>query len=111
MTTNAEKTFQSVKKLIQKESLLQKGMHVIVGLSGGPDSVCLFDMLCRLAEELALQLYPVHVNHQFRPGAAERDQAFCETLCTTRGWPCRSFVYDCAQIAEAEGMTAEEAGR
>lgn len=111
MTTNAEKTFQSVKKLIQKEDLLQKGMHVIVGLSGGPDSVCLFDMLCRLAEELALQLYPVHVNHQFRPGAAERDQAFCETLCTTRGWSCRSFVYDCAQIAEAEGMTAEEAGR
>lgn len=111
MTTNAEKTFQNVKKLIQKEYLLQKGMHVIVGLSGGPDSVCLFDMLCRLAEELALQLYPVHVNHQFRPGAAERDQAFCETLCTTRGWPCRSFVYDCAQIAEAEGMTAEEAGR
>ena len=111
MTTNAEKTFQSVKKLIQKEYLLQKGMHVIVGLSGGPDSVCLFDMLCRLAEELALQLYPVHVNHQFRPGAAERDQAFCETFCTTRGWPCRSFVYDCAQIAEAEGMTAEEAGR
>ena len=111
MTTNAEKTFQSVKKLIQKEDLLQKGMHVIIGLSGGPDSVCLFDMLCRLAEELALQLYPVHVNHQFRPGAAERDQAFCETLCTTRGWPCRSFVYDCAQIAEAEGMTAEEAGR
>ncbi len=111
MTTNAEKTFQSVKKLIQKEDLLQKGMHVIVGLSGGPDSVCLFDMLCRLAEELALQLYPVHVNHQFRPGAAERDQAFCETLCMSRGWPCRSFVYDCAQIAEAEGMTAEEAGR
>ena len=111
MTTNAEKTFQSVKKLIQKEYLLQKGMHVIIGLSGGPDSVCLFDMLCRLAEELALQLYPVHVNHQFRPGAAERDQSFCETLCTTRGWPCRSFVYDCAQIAEAEGMTAEEAGR
>ena len=111
MTTNAEKTFQNVKKLIQKEYLLQKGMHVIVGLSGGPDSVCLFDMLCRLAEELALQLYPVHVNHQFRPGAAERDQAFCETLCTTCGWPCRSFVYDCAQIAEAEGMTAEEAGR
>lgn len=111
MTTNAEKTFQNVKKLIQKEYLLQKGMHVIVGLSGGPDSVCLFDMLCRLAEELALQLYPVHVNHQFRPGAAERDQAFCETLCMSRGWPCRSFVYDCAQIAEAEGMTAEEAGR
>ena len=111
MTTNAEKTFQNVKKLIQKEDLLQKGMHVIIGLSGGPDSVCLFDMLCRLAEELAMQLYPVHVNHQFRPGAAERDQAFCETLCMSRGWPCRSFVYDCAQIAEAEGKTAEEAGR
>ena len=102
MTTNAARTFHNVKALIQNEELLHEGMHVIIGLSGGPDSVCLFDLLCRLADDMRLQLYPVHVNHQFRPGAAEADQAFTEALCVERGWPCRSFVYDCARIAAAE---------
>lgn len=111
MTTNAARTFHNVKALIQNEELLHEGMHVIVGLSGGPDSVCLFDLLCRLADDMRLQLYPVHVNHQFRPGAAEADQAFTEALCVERGWPCRSFVYDCARIAEEENLTSEEAGR
>ena len=111
MTTNAARTFHNVKALIQNEELLHEGMHVIIGLSGGPDSVCLFDLLCRLADDMRLQLYPVHVNHQFRPGAAEADQAFTEALCMERGWPCRSFVYDCARIAEEENLTSEEAGR
>ncbi len=111
MTTNAARTFHNVKALIQNEELLHEGMHVIVGLSGGPDSVCLFDLLCRLADDMRLQLYPVHVNHQFRPGAAEADQAFTEALCVERGWPCRSFVYDCARIAAEENLTSEEAGR
>ena len=84
---------------------------MIIGLSGGPDSVCLFDLLCRLADDMRLQLYPVHVNHQFRPGAAEADQAFTEALCVERGWPCRSFVYDCARIAAEKNLTSEEAGR
>ena len=111
MTTNAARTFHNVKALIQNEELLHEGMHVIVGLSGGPDSVCLFDLLCRLADDMRLQLYPVHVNHQFRPGAAEADQAFTEALCVERGWPCRSFVYDCARIAAEKNLTSEEAGR
>ena len=111
MTTNAARTFHNVKALIQNEELLHEGMHVIIGLTGGPDSVCLFDLLCRLADDMRLQLYPVHVNHQFRPGAAEADQAFTEALCVERGWPCRSFVYDCARIAAEENLTSEEAGR
>ena len=111
MTTNAARTFHNVKALIQNEELLHEGMHVIIGLSGGPDSVCLFDLLCRLADDMRLQLYPVHVNHQFRPGAAEADQAFTEALCMERGWPCRSFVYDCARIAAEKNLTSEEAGR
>ena len=111
MTTNAARTFHNVKALIQNEELLHEGIHVIIGLSGGPDSVCLFDLLCRLADDMRLRLYPVHVNHQFRPGAAEADQAFTEALCVERGWPCRSFVYDCARIAAEKNLTSEEAGR
>lgn len=110
-TANAAQTFDHVCEVIKKEKLVKDKMHVIIGLSGGPDSMCLFDMFCRLAEPMQLILHPVHVNHKFRPGAAERDQAFVEEFCLQRGWPCGSFVYHCTEIAEKEGMTAEEAGR
>ena len=151
-------------RTIREHDLVREGMHVVVGLSGGPDSMCMFDVLCRIAArefELtgwvggptrasqdkrgpaaqderktasqdkrgpaaqetggvtrpaqtdvpALYLHPVHVNHRFRPGAAEEDQAFVEKFCRERGWPCKSFVIDCSALAAEEGLTSEEAGR
>ena len=65
-------------KTITEHNLITEGTHIVLGLSGGPDSVCLFDVLCRLKEELKLTLHPVHINHKFRPGAAEEDQAYVE---------------------------------
>ncbi|MGN0712795.1 MAG: tRNA lysidine(34) synthetase TilS [Anaerovoracaceae bacterium] len=96
---------------IRKQHLLEKGMHIVVGLSGGPDSLCMFDVLCNLAPEWDLKLHPVHVNHKFRPGAAEEDQDFVEKFCEAAGWPCRTFVCDCTAIARQENLTPEEAGR
>ena len=66
---------------IKKHDLLQNGTHIVLGLSGGPDSVCLFDVLCEIACEMNLTIHPVHVNHKFRPGAAEKDQEYVEALC------------------------------
>ena len=65
---------------ITKHNLIEKEMHIVLGLSGGPDSVCLFDLLRDMADELELNLYAVHVNHKFRPGAAEEDQQYVEEL-------------------------------
>ena len=96
---------------IRQHQMLEKGMHIVIGLSGGPDSMCMFDVLCRLAEDWQLTLHPVHVNHKFRPGAAEEDQAFVEDFCRQAGWPCRTFVRDCSALAAAEGLSPEEAGR
>lgn len=73
--------------------------------------MCLFDVLCEIACEMNLTIYPVHVNHKFRPGAAEEDQEYVEALCRQRGLVCRSFVVDCNQLAREEGLTSEEAGR
>ncbi len=83
----------------------------MLGLSGGPDSVCLFSVLCQLAEDMNLTIHPVHINHKFRPGAAEEDQAYVEELCRSKGLCCRSFVYDCPAIAKEQKLTPEEAGR
>ena len=63
----------TVRQTIREHDLIHKGDHIILGLSGGPDSTCLFHVLLRLAGEFALTIHPVHVNHLFRPGDAERD--------------------------------------
>lgn len=96
---------------IRKHNLLQEDMHIIIGLSGGPDSVCLFDILRRLSEEMRWQLHAVHVNHMLRPGDADEDQRYVENLCKEAGVQCYVFKADCRRIAEEENMTSEEAGR
>lgn len=96
---------------IEKERLIEDGEHIVIGLSGGPDSVCLFHVLNTLAEEKNLKLYPVHINHKFRPIAAEEDQDYAEKLSEMWGWKCHSFIYDCNRIAEDMKVTSEEAGR
>ena len=87
------------------------GTHVVLGLSGGPDSVCLFYVLRVLAEELELKLHAVHVNHQLRGDAADQDQEFVENLCIEAGVPLDVIVFDCEKLAKDMGITTEEAGR
>ncbi|MEG1584752.1 MAG: ATP-binding protein, partial [Anaerovorax sp.] len=91
--------------------MIDKREHIVIGLSGGPDSVCLFHVLYALKEEFQLSLHVVHVNHQFRPGAAEEDQHYVEMLCKEYSVPCHSFIYDVNRIAKEQGITSEEAGR
>ena len=101
----------TVRRTIEEHALLRQGDHVVLGLSGGPDSLCLFHVLKRLAPEYDLTIHPVHVNHRLRPEAAEQDQAWVEAFCAGEGMPCRSFVVDCNALAAERGMTGEEAGR
>ncbi len=96
---------------IKKNNLIEDGAHIVIGLSGGPDSVCLFDVLCELAGEHDWKLHPVHINHKFRPGAAEEDAEYVRGLAASRGWPAAIYEVDCLEMAAREGLTAEEAGR
>ena len=102
---------KEILRTVEKYDLFRQHSHIVLGLSGGPDSMCLFDVLCRLAQEMDLKIYPVHVNHRLRPGEAEKDQAYVENICEMRGFPCRTFLYDCNRIAKEGGLTSEEAGR
>lgn len=106
-----KKTEDKIRKTIEEKGLIAPKQHIVIGLSGGPDSVCLFNALKSLAGEMELTIHPVHVNHKFRPGAAERDQQYVEELCRKNGLECHSFVIDCNALAADTGMTSEEAGR
>ena len=102
---------EKVRKTVKEHTLIGKGERIVLGLSGGPDSVCLFHVLRELAAEMDLKIIPVHVNHMFRPGAADRDQEYVEKLCRDAGLKCRTFTVDCNALAAEKGLTPEEAGR
>ena len=61
--------------------LFAPGDGVVLGVSGGADSVCLLFALHRLRRELGIRLYVVHINHGIRSDAG-RDAAYVEELCT-----------------------------
>ena len=84
---------------------------MLLGLSGGADSVCLFLVLEALAKEWELTLVPVHVNHNLRGEEALRDQNFCEELCRRYGRNLIVVSEDVAGIAKEQGWSLEEAGR
>ena len=102
---------EKVRKTVKEHTLIGRGNEIVLGLSGGPDSVCLFHVLMQIADEMDLSIHPVHVNHMFRPGAADRDQEYVERLCAENGLECRSFTVDCTALAEEKDLTPEEAGR
>ena len=99
---------ERIRKTIEEHHLIEDKQHIVLGLSGGPDSVCLFHILTRLSRKMDIRIYPVHLNHKFRPGEAERDQKYAEELCRSMGLECRSFEVDCTRLAEELYMTAEE---
>ena len=72
------------------------GDRLVIGLSGGIDSVVLLDILIRLAPRLKFKLSAVHVNHQLSPNAS-RWARFCRSLCRARGIPLRVVKVDVAR--------------
>lgn len=102
---------ERVKKTIAEKHLIEKGDHVVLGLSGGPDSLCLFFLLQQLQEEWGLTLHVVHVNHGLRPGAADEDQKFVEALCREKNVSCRVVCCAVEEMAKARGLSSEEMGR
>lgn len=102
---------ERILKTIKEHDMFQNGDHVVLGLSGGPDSLCLFDVLFSLKEDLGLIISTVHVNHEFRGKDSEEDQKFVEDLCLKKGISCKSVRVDCNKIAEEKGISGEEAGR
>ena len=75
-------------------NLINPGDKIIVGLSGGPDSVCLAYLLNRLRDELNLQLYLVHINYMLRGEESIGDQKFCESFAQTYSLPLYIEVQD-----------------
>lgn len=98
-------------KWIYTEHLIEKGDHVIVGLSGGADSVCLLLLLKEAKEQLACTLSAVHIEHGIRGEESLADAAFVRKLCEKQEIPCRIYPVDAPAFAKERGIGLEEAAR
>lgn len=96
---------------INKYNMLQKGDKVVLGVSGGADSVALLRILCKQREELCLTLFVVHINHGVRGIEAKRDEDFVRDLCAQLEVDFTSKTFDVPKIAKEMGITEEECGR
>ncbi len=100
-----------IKEFLEKNNMLLKGDRVVLGLSGGPDSVCLFFVLLGLAQEYDLKIYALHVNHCIRGVDADEDQAYVEELCKEYQVPLRSLKIDIPALCKETGRGLEEEAR
>lgn len=102
---------QKVSAFIEKNHMLDYGDHVVLGISGGADSMCLLFVLKKLMPVYGLTLTAVHINHGLRGAAADADEAYVESICAQWGIQYVCFREDIHMLAKKEKMTEEEAGR
>ncbi|MBI4481790.1 MAG: tRNA lysidine(34) synthetase TilS [Acidobacteria bacterium] len=102
---------QKVKKAIDGHRMIRAGDTVLVGVSGGPDSVALLHSLAELRRPLRFQLGLVHLNHRLRGRQSEGDEAFVRALARKLGFNCIVQAVDVRAVASASRSNLEEAAR
>ncbi|MDD3173099.1 MAG: tRNA lysidine(34) synthetase TilS [Herbinix sp.] len=96
---------------IKLNNMIEKGDRIVVGVSGGADSICLLYVLGKLVRELEAALVVVHVNHCIRGEEADRDERFVEQMCSHMGIEFYRYTFDVKKLAKEQGLSEEEAGR
>ncbi|QJA09730.1 tRNA lysidine(34) synthetase TilS [Romboutsia sp. CE17] len=103
--------FEKVLSTINKYELIKKGDKIVVGLSGGPDSVCLLHILSRMKDEWDLEIYAAHLNHQIRGIEAQKDAFYISKLCEEMGITFFIKSINVPEYCEKNGVSIEEGAR
>lgn len=106
-----QRTEEKVFSFMEKYDMIQPGDKVILGVSGGADSVCLLFLLLEYRKKAPFEMLAVHVNHGIRGTAAEEDAAWVEALCRQQGLAFRLERVDVKEFTKAEKCSEEDAGR
>jgi len=106
-----KKLEQKVLKFIDEKNLIGKDDKILVGLSGGPDSVLLLHILIKYSKRFRIKLGAVHINHMIRGNEADSDEQFCRDLAGRLNIDFFSVRKNAAQFAKKKKQSLEEAGR
>lgn len=101
---------EKVRKTIREFNLIEKNDSIVVGVSGGPDSMTLLSILLKLKEEFHLKIYVAHVNHMLRENAI-KDEEYVKEFCKKNNIEIFIKKANISEIAQKEKIGLEEAGR
>lgn len=101
---------EHVLKTIKTNNLIEDGDSIVVGVSGGPDSITLLDVLLKLQKEINFNIVVAHVNHMIRNEAID-DEKYVENYCKHRNIPFYAKRIEVEKIAKEQKIGTEEAGR
>ena len=99
---------------IQRHGMLPAQGAVVLGVSGGPDSLALMhvvDAVCRRFHAGTLAVHVGHLHHGMRGAAADADAAFVRAQCKALNCSCTVEEADVPALAKARGVGEEVAGR
>ena len=101
---------KTVQNTIKDHNLIKPGDFVILGFSGGPDSLCLFHVLSTLSLKIGFTFFGAHINHGIRGKEADEDAAWVIKYCQEHGVSCIGVNANVPLYAARRHMTEEEAG-
>ena len=103
---------KEIENNLLKFNMLDDTDAVVIGVSGGADSICLLYNLVSLKNKYNFNIIACHLNHSIRlSGTAERDAEFVRSECNKLGIEYRLKKVNIPQVAKELKLTEEEAGR
>ena len=102
---------ETLSQFIKSNDLIEKEDVIVIGVSGGADSICLLHILNELKKALEIRLFVVHINHGIRGEEALRDENFVREFCEKLNVKFFKFRYDIPEMSRKMKISEEEAGR
>jgi len=99
-----------VRQTVAKYGMISEGDCVVVGVSGGMDSVALLSVLSKLRDVYGMSLLVAHLNHRLRGAESQRDEVFVRDLARDLGLPCEVASMEVRRM-KGRDMTLQEAAR
>lgn len=101
---------EEVLKTIETYNLIEMNDKIVIGVSGGPDSICLLHVLYGLKEKLGIEIVVAHVNHMLRD-VADLETEYVQNFCKKLGIQCYVKKADILEISKTQKKGTEEVGR
>lgn len=102
---------QRVKCFVQQHNLFSDNSHLLLAVSGGPDSICLLHVLIGFRQELGIKIHVAHLNHQLRGAESEADAIFVEKRAASLNVPVIMAEKDVKAYQKKWRISTEEAAR
>lgn len=95
---------------IKKYNLIESGDRIVLGVSGGPDSISMLNILNEINDKCNFEIYVAHINHMIRD-ESDDDEKYVKQYCKKNNIQFFSKRIDVQQFANTNKIGTEEAGR